>query len=621
MRILPVALLLALAAPAAARAGDATIASRALPVGGERTSAAARAPARFDLLGLHWQGSGRVLFRTQGLSGRWSRWRVADTDGSRSGRWRLGNPYWVAPSDRLEYRLAGRVRRLRAYYVWSPVEAVPARTLTIADSPAIVPRVGWSANNRILRRPPRYAPAIHFAVVHHTAGTNAYGPAASAAIVRGIELYHVKGNGWNDIGYNFLVDRYGQVFEGRLGGITRNVVGAHAEGFNYGSVGIAVIGNYSSQPPPAAALASLEKLLAWRLDLAHVDPLSTLTWLSGGNPRFPVGAPVFLRAVSGHRDTGFTDCPGGALYRLLPRIAHAATAIGLPKLYSPDASGKLGGPIRFSARLSSAETWTVTVTASTGQVAAKGTGFGTLVDWTWSSAGAAPGRYVWTIEAGPDVRPARGVVGKATVPPPPPPPTPTLLTELTLSPPAISPNGDGFADSTTISYTLSAKASVTATITDASGAAAATLFTAQRQSARRQSFPYSGEALADGNYVLTIDALADDGREVRSEASLTVDRTLSAVTASPSPLSPGGSLSVTFNLAKPAQVTVTVNSADKQVAVLFQGQLEPGSQSYSWDGTAAGAQVEAGTYAAVVTATDDIATITQSASFDVGPGA
>ena len=73
---------------------------------------------------------------------------------------------------------------------------------------------------------------MYFAVVHHTAGSNSYTAAQSAAIVRAIELYHVKGNGWNDIGYNFLVDKYGQVFEGRIGGIERNVVGAHAEGFN-----------------------------------------------------------------------------------------------------------------------------------------------------------------------------------------------------------------------------------------------------------------------------------------------------------------------------------------------------------------------------------------------------
>src|SRR5581483_1690954 len=108
---------------------------------------------------------------------------------------------------------------------------------------------------------------------------------ASAAIVRGIELYHVRANGWNDIGYNFLVDRYGQIFEGRAGGVDRNVIGAHAEGFNTGSVGVAVLGNYSSASLTPAAERSLVKLLAWRLDVAHVDPLGVVTRLSGGNAK------------------------------------------------------------------------------------------------------------------------------------------------------------------------------------------------------------------------------------------------------------------------------------------------------------------------------------------------
>src|SRR6185369_1940954 len=131
-------------------------------------------------------------------------------------------------------------------------------------------RSGWRADESIRRAPPLYAPAIQLAIVHHTAGANSYTRSQSAAIVRAIEIYHVKGNGWNDIGYNFLVDKYGQIFEGRYGGITRNVVGAHAQGFNTGSTGIALIGNYQSGTPTAVQLAALEKLIAWRLDLAHV---------------------------------------------------------------------------------------------------------------------------------------------------------------------------------------------------------------------------------------------------------------------------------------------------------------------------------------------------------------
>src|SRR5204862_3601201 len=180
------------------------------------------------------------------------------------------------------------------YFVWSDDDQLPLRRVSRAGSPPIIPRSAWGADETIRRAPPRYADSVRFALVHHTAGTNSYTRMQSPAIVRGIEVYHVKGNGWNDIGYNFLVDKYGQVFEGRYGGVDRNVIGAHAEGFNTGSVGVAVLGTYASAAPPPVAQTALADLLAWRLDVAHVDPLSTVTAISGGNPAFAAGVPVTL---------------------------------------------------------------------------------------------------------------------------------------------------------------------------------------------------------------------------------------------------------------------------------------------------------------------------------------
>src|SRR5438034_3733666 len=200
MQPLHLAVAAALVAPGAAHAGaEATIVSRDLPVVGARTLAATRAPVRFDLVGLHWQGPGTVVFRTRSLTGRWSGWEPAapedeDLPDGYHGPWRLGNPYWTGPSDRIEYRFHGAVRRLRAYYVWSVVRKVPVRTLSVAGSPQIIPRSGWDADEQIRRGPPYYAGGVHFAVVHHTAGSNSYGPTDSAAIVRGIEIYHVRAN-------------------------------------------------------------------------------------------------------------------------------------------------------------------------------------------------------------------------------------------------------------------------------------------------------------------------------------------------------------------------------------------------------------------------------------------
>ena len=403
MRILRLSLLLALAFPAAALAEDATIVSRDVPVGGERSVAASKPPARFNLVGLHWRGAGSVQFRTRSLAGRWSAWEAAapeaedqpdhgNDERARAASWRLGNPWWVGPSDRIEYRLRGNVTRLRAFFVWSPAQGVPSRTLQVAGAPAIVPRRGWNADEKIRRAAPSVAPTLRLALVHHTAGANGYTAVQSPSIVRAIQLYHVKGNGWNDIGYNFLVDRFGQVFEGRFGGIERNVVGAHAEGFNTGSVGVALLGEYSSLAVAPKARDALAALLAWRLDVAHVDPATTLSFVSGGNARFPAGLPVFLRTVSGHRDAGFTDCPGRVLYGLLTELAGDAARRGLPKLYSPLVTGNVPGTVRFRARLSSALPWTIEVYDANGIVLTSWAGFGPNVDWTWNATGSCPAR-------------------------------------------------------------------------------------------------------------------------------------------------------------------------------------------------------------------------------------
>ena len=350
--------------------------------GGGRSHHAPRSPHRDASTSSASAGTARgsVRFSVRALGGGWGPWLdaapeeddqpdVGSPEAAASRGWRLGNPTWVGPSNGIRYRLTGRVRDLRATFVRSPVLKIPLRAVASAGAPPIVPRSAWGADESIVREAPVYAPAIRFASVHHTAGPNDYGPAQVAAILRGIQIYHVKSNGWNDIGYNFLVDRYGTIYEGRAGGIDRNVVGAHIRGFNTGAVGVAVIGTFSSSPAPAAAEAALEKLLAWRLDLAHVDPLSSLTVVSGGSERYVAGTPVTLRAVSGHRDTGLTTCPGDLLYARLPAIAAAAQALGLPKLYEPKVTGGIGGRVRFQARVSGALPWKVTVADSAGPAA------------------------------------------------------------------------------------------------------------------------------------------------------------------------------------------------------------------------------------------------------------
>jgi N-acetylmuramoyl-L-alanine amidase len=586
MKIVLLAAGLFVAAPAAAFA-QVSITMREVPLHGERTLAAT-APARFDLVGVHWRGSGSVEFRTRSLAGRWSRWQraapeaedlpdAATAEARRASGWRLGNPYWVGPSDRIVYRVHGAVTRLRAYFVNSPDERVPLRRVSMTGSPPIISRLAWGANEAIRRAPPSYASSVRYAVVHHTVGSNSYSASQAAAIVRGIEVYHVKGNGWNDIGYNFLVDKYGQVFEGRYGGVDRNVIGAHAEGFNSGSVGIALLGTYSSTAPSAAARTAIANLLAWRLDVAHVDPLATLTATSSGNPRFPAGTPVFVRAVAGHRDTGFTSCPGSTLYAQLGTLARQAAASGLPKLYAPVVQGRLGGLVRFQARLSAALPWTVSVADADGAVVATGSGTSQTVDWSWDASTAPQASYTWTISAGDSVRPASGTIGTS--------PVALAIKSLVATPRTIT-------DSTQITYTLTAAATVTATLRAADGRDVAVLFTQQHQPGK-QTFRFTATGVLEGRYQLVLTAV--NGKSaVTATLPVVVDRTVRRFVVSPGVAR--SAVTFSFELTRAASVRLSIAQAGKTVVPVYYALLPAGAQTVNW----AVAGTKDGTYTGVL---------------------
>ena len=158
--------------------------------------------------------------------------------------------------------------------------------------------------------------------VHHTVSLNDYTPAEAPAVVLAICRYHRNSNGWDDIGYNALVDRYGTIYEGRAGGLDQAIVGAHAQGFNSQTAGVANIGDYSSVGASPEALSATADYVRWKLGV-HGQPLSgPVTVRSSGGPasRYSAGANVTLERVIGHRDTGRTACPGDALYDQLPEI-------------------------------------------------------------------------------------------------------------------------------------------------------------------------------------------------------------------------------------------------------------------------------------------------------------
>ncbi len=291
-----------------------------------------------------------------------------------------------------------------------------------APRPAIIQRAGWGADETLRNCGPEYADRLKMAFVHHTATGNGYTRSQADDVIRSIYAFHTQGRGFCDIAYNFLVDRFGRIYEGRAGGMTSPVIGGHAQGFNTGSTGVALIGEFQTRDPTRASIRALERLLAWRLDVAHLRPTGTATMTSAGGPsqRFEEGEEVRLPVISGHRQTGYTACPGDRLWNRLPAIRTAAEARGLPKIWdarqSVDALEVGLNKVRYRATLSSRLQWSLEVTGPEGEAVRSWSGRGTSVDVRWKGLDpegfpVPDGTYTATFSArdgpdGPQARPA-----------------------------------------------------------------------------------------------------------------------------------------------------------------------------------------------------------------------
>jgi uncharacterized protein with LGFP repeats len=182
---------------------------------------------------------------------------------------------------------------------------------TFPSIPDIVTRRQWGADNSLGDAcfSPRVGTTFKMVFVHHTVNSNDYTRAESAAIVRGIYAYHTQSRGWCDIGYNFLVDRYGTTYEGRAGGIRRAVRGAHAGDYNVDTTGISLIGSFETTTPTSAMKGALVDLIAWRMGTAY----------HGAYGRVGIEGARFAR-IAGHRDAMSTACPGQRVYDWMPRL-------------------------------------------------------------------------------------------------------------------------------------------------------------------------------------------------------------------------------------------------------------------------------------------------------------
>lgn len=319
----------------------------------------------FHLFGAEWQSRSdgvKLQGRTRNGAGDWSSWVDLEAeeggDGPEASKdSRVAAPYWSGEATSVEVRAVGApdasIQGLQAVLVTTSATPEDASLLGISarstvsgvPQPSIISRAAWGADESLLNRngadcvPPKYDQTVKAAVIHHTEGSNSYTAAQSASIVRGIYSYHVVSRGWCDIGYNFLIDKYGQIFEGRHGGITMPVHGAHATLWNTNTVGVSFMMNSMTEAPTQASLNASYELLAWKLGSNYRNPQGTTTLVGKTQP-----------VIFGHGDVMPTDCPGTHIRAHLPqlRVNVAATMRGNEKtpLYELWASqGGDNGPL------------------------------------------------------------------------------------------------------------------------------------------------------------------------------------------------------------------------------------------------------------------------------------
>ena len=195
-------------------------------------------------------------------------------------------------------------------------DAAQLAAAVFTPKPVIYSRQQWGADEKIRGKSSLHYGDVHAGFVHHTVNANGYTRREVPGILRSIYAYHVKSRGWSDIGYNYLIDRFGRIWEGRYGGVDRAVVGAHTLGYNDDSFAASAIGNYQITKPSPAMIQAYATLFAWKLSLHGVDAASTHQWVT----------KKWFEAINGHRDAAPTLCPGQYLYNKIPKIRRLAAA-------------------------------------------------------------------------------------------------------------------------------------------------------------------------------------------------------------------------------------------------------------------------------------------------------
>lgn len=322
--------------PAAASELTAKAAVAEEPLVDDRVVAAGEEPDSFSMIGVAFdeEPAEPVLVRVRTADGSWSEWNELDHSpddgpdpGTGEGEGLIATePLWVDGATEYELSLAATDEEIaEVALIKERSERVVTESVSMAEAsiPAPFPMRARSAWNHRGNPSLSAASSVQLAVVHHTATSNNYSSSQVPGIIRSMQAYHMDQLGWSDIGYNFVVDRFGTIWEARSGSRSRAVIGAHAAGFNTGSVGVSVIGNYVSTAPSAASTEGVARVVGWRLAAAGVRPTGSGPYTSRGSNTIPAGRTVQLPRVVGHLDVGATSCPG-RLYGRLGSIRNRA---------------------------------------------------------------------------------------------------------------------------------------------------------------------------------------------------------------------------------------------------------------------------------------------------------
>jgi len=299
-------------------------------------------PAPFSMAAIRWTAAtpAEMHVRAQQANGTWGPWyslSPMDAAGDGDAAATATDPVFVGHTNALQVQASTADSAQVTLVVLAPDERPTPTGAGVQPTgvsaaavrmPTIISRAAWGADESLHCSQPEYADRVHAAVVHHTDGSNDYTPEQSASIVRGIYAYHAQTLDWCDIGYNALVDKYGQIFEGAAGGVDKAVIGAHAGGFNTGTVGVSMMGDYTSIAPTEPELNSVARYLAWQSGIWGLDPHGSTQLTSGGGSytQFPEGTVVTVPQLMGHRDVDITACPGDVGYTDLGNIRDRAAS-------------------------------------------------------------------------------------------------------------------------------------------------------------------------------------------------------------------------------------------------------------------------------------------------------